>query len=72
MKYEQKRKYEFVKYKLQPLLQEIEYNIIKAEYAITEYNEEYVIITYENNFKRKICVTADSIKAIVIDVIRQV
>lgn len=62
----------FIKNELYNLLKAIDKNITKCEYAITEYNVEYVIVWFENKYQRKICITADSIRAIAIDVIKNI
>lgn len=42
--------------------------IWRIEYhADEEYNEEFIHITYANNCSRSICVTADSLKALMLD-----
>lgn len=65
-----KRKAKFVEKYLSPLLQHARLEVKKAEYVKEENQEEFVIVTYTNNYTRKICVTGDSLRAIVIDAIR--
>ena len=64
---EQKKKEAFIAslaetiYDYFPEIWRIEY------YADEEYNEEFIHITYANNCSRSICVTADSLKALMLD-----
>ena len=37
------------------------------KYYVDERNEEFIHITYANNCSRSICVTADSLKALLLD-----
>lgn len=66
-----KQKAHFVKALLQPLTIAANENIKKLDYELQDNNEEFVIITYTNNYTRKICVTCDSLRAIAFDVIEQ-
>lgn len=66
-KFEINYKTQFVKNSLEPLLKEVNNRIIKAEYVLTDSNDEYVIVTFYGQYQKKICVTADSLKAMVID-----
>lgn len=70
--FEKQYKKEFTKMHLQPLLKEINNSIIKVEYAVTQYKEEYIIVTFNTLYIKKICVTANSIKAIVIDCLKEI
>lgn len=63
-------KAEFVHKYLQPLLRQIGYNIKFATYFRYDNKEEFVKINYENGYTKLINVTADSLKAIVYDVLR--
>lgn len=66
--YDNKRN--FVKDFFQPLLQALDIGIDKAEYVRNPTTrEEYVVITYMNGYTRQKCVTADSLVALVGDVI---
>ena len=49
------------------------YNISNVESMKYENNslDEYVIVTYKNGYQKKICVTLDSLKAMIIDIIKQ-
>lgn len=61
----------FVEKSLKDLLWHINNEIDRVKYEkVTPSNEEYVDIYYINNYRKRICVTADSLKAIVIDVLR--
>lgn len=66
-----KQKVHFVKALLQPLTIAANENIKKLDYELQDNNEEFVIITYTNNYTRKICVNCDSLRAIALDVIKQ-
>lgn len=60
----------FTKLYIEPLYKRLNNDITKVEYVIaTPNNEEYIIIWYESGFRRQLCVTADSLKAMVIDTI---
>lgn len=65
---EQQRKTKFVKEHLAPLLRAMQCEVLDAEYTALDNGEEYVIITYTSGFTKRICVSADSLRAIVIDV----
>ena len=41
--------------------------IWEIKYYVDGYNEEFIHITYTNNCSRSICVTADSLKALMLD-----
>lgn len=41
--------------------------IWKIEYYVDECNEEFIHVKYANNCSRSICVTADSLKALMLD-----
>lgn len=60
----------FVKQYLQPLMQNLEINVKSVDYFLYENNEEFIIITYLNEYQKKKCVTADSLKALVVDALR--
>lgn len=67
---EQQRKEEFVRNYLKPLLCNAQCEVTDAEYTILDNGEEYVIVTYTSGFTKRICVSADSLRAIAIDVTR--
>lgn len=68
----------FVRDYLKPLLKRINNDILSVQYIVDKNKEEYVIITYNlvfpsgNQMFSKICVTADSLQAIVEDTIRRI
>lgn len=66
---EKQRKAKFVKEHFAQLLRAMQCEISNAEYTVMDNGEEYVIITYTNGFTKRICVSADSLRAIVIDVV---
>lgn len=58
----------FTKLYIEPLYKRLNSEITKVEYVVaTPSNEEYIIIWYESGFRRQICVTANSLKAMIID-----
>lgn len=61
----------FVEGTLQTTIKEAYGNIANVQYGVTEYKEEYVIVRYNNGYIKKICVPANSLRAIVIDVFRE-
>ena len=63
-------KYEITK-KLEELLKLCRLSVASAEYVQEGY-DEYVIVTHENGYKRKVCVTCDSGKAMIMDVVKEV
>ena len=65
---EKERKTQFVKNYFAPLLRKMQCEISDAEYTVMDNGEEYVVITYTSGFTKRICVSADSLRAIVIDV----
>lgn len=64
---EKEYKTQFVETSLEPFLKKVDSRIIKAEYVFTDRYDEYVIITFDSHYQKKICVTADSLKGMVID-----
>ncbi len=67
---EKQRKTEFVKNYLKPLLCNAQCEVKDAEYTVLDNDEEYVIVTYNSGFTKRICVSADSLRAITIDVLK--
>ncbi len=65
---EKQSKAKFVTDHLAPLLRAMKCEISNAEYTVLDNGEEFVIITYTSGFTKRICVSADSLRAIVIDV----
>lgn len=70
-KNERDKKSFFVAWTLNSLLLSIDESIDSAHYECIN-DEEYVIITYSNSTKKQICVTADSLKAITVDVLKHI
>lgn len=66
---ENENKYMFVE-RLQNIAKYINKDIISMHYRKEENAEEYVDIYYITGYKQKICVTADSLYAISLDVLR--
>ena len=63
----------FVHNYLSPLLRAARLNIENAKYtACPKTREETITVTYTNGFTRDICVTADSLRAIITDVMSKV
>ena len=68
-----KEKRNFVELALTHLCKSINEEISCLEYVNDERNnEEYVIVHYYNGSKIMICVTGDSLKAIIYDVLKRV
>lgn len=72
----QKEKFDFVRHELRELLKSIDRDIIDVEYQV--YNgEEYVEIQWLNHktdhtYCKKVCVSADSLKSLTIDVLKRI
>lgn len=69
---EQERKRAFVQCRLRVLLQGVEPYFFKDADYYVENGEEYVRIKYFAKSDKVVCVTADSLKALTIDVIRHI
>ena len=67
---EKQAKKDFVSHYLSPLLRRADREIYSAEYEVDN-NDEFVTITYANGYKKAVCITGDSLMAIVYDVIRK-
>lgn len=66
-------KSDFVEFSLQPFIQRLDEGIERLEYEYCEDTlEEYCVIYYKNGFRRKVCITADSEKAITNDVLKNI
>jgi len=64
-------KSDFIEFSLQPFIKRLEDDIEKLSYEYdSASSEEYCNIFYKNGYKRKICITADSEKAITKDVLK--
>lgn len=69
---EQLRKADFVRGELTMLLTSADESIISCVFHVTVEGEEFVDVIYRNHYHRNICVSADSLMAIALDVIRAV
>ena len=62
---------EFVAKYLSPMLAAADMNVETATYRChVDTHEEYVDIVYKGGHKRRVCVTADSLQALILDVMR--
>lgn len=61
----------FVEHELARLLYAIDSDIVNVSY-IKKGPEEYVLLSYANHYSKMICITADSLLAIVKDVLRSI
>lgn len=66
---EKQSKREFVRNYLKPLLCAMKCEVSDAEYSVADNGAEYVTITYTNGFTKRVCVSADSLRAMAIDVL---
>lgn len=65
------RKGDFVAKYLSPMLAAADMNVETATYRChVDTHEEYVDIVYKGGHKRRVCVTADSLQALILDVMR--
>ena len=69
---EQRKKEKFVERHLSPMLCDVGCSISGAEYYIDEYNSEIVELHYIGGSSTKVCVSCDSLPALVRDVFRRV
>jgi hypothetical protein len=70
---EYETKYFFCVKELKWLCQEINDRVLDVYYTYNaDSHEEYVSIIFKNGHKKRICVTADSLKAIAQDVIKEI
>lgn len=60
----------FVSYCLSPMLRKADNKIYSAEYDTDSNGNEFVTITYINGCKKIVCITGDSLTALVADVMR--
>ncbi len=65
------KKAEFVENELKAVLIKVDKNIAEVDYSRNEYHEEYVTISYKHNRYLKVCVTGNSLLAIVKDVMKK-
>lgn len=61
----------FVSYYLSPMLRKADNKIYSAEYDIDNSGNEFVTVTYINGYKKTVCVTGDSLIALMDDVIKK-
>ena len=68
---EQAQKRAFVRDRLAPMLKvATEFDVADVEYAVVG-GEEFVHVTFASGFRKRACVTGDSLKAIVEDVLKE-
>ncbi len=65
-------KSDFVEFSLQPFIKRLEDSVDSLSYLWDEERkEEYCVIRYKNGYERKVCITADSERAITNDVLKR-
>lgn len=70
---EQEKKLVFTKQELFSLCKKINENIIDMNYLkATPSNEEYVEIVFKDFYRKRVCVTCDSLKAMTNDVLKEI
>ncbi len=70
---EHEEKLVFTKQELIALCKKVNENIIDMNYLIaTPSNEEYVEVIFKNLYRKRICVTCDSLKAMTNDVLKEI
>lgn len=64
-------KSDFIEFSLQPFIERLDDSVESLAY---EYNDdtadEFCVIQYKNGYKRRVCITADSERAITNDVLK--
>lgn len=63
-------KSDFIEFSVFPLVHRIDDSVAALEYLMDELSEEYCVITFESGYKKKVCISADSEKAIVVDTLK--
>lgn len=64
-------KSDFIEFSLQPLIKRLDDDVESILYERdADTTEEYCVINYTNGYKRRVCITADSEKAITKDVLK--
>ena len=64
-------KSDFIEFSLQPFIQRLDDSVESLTYEYDDGTaEEYCVISYKNKYKRKVCITADSERAITNDVLK--
>ena len=61
----------FISYYLSPMLRKADNKIYSAEYDTDSNGNEFVTVTYINGYKKTVCVTGDSLIALMDDVIKK-
>lgn len=62
---------DFIEFSLQPFIKRLDEGVESLSYEYDDGTaEEYCNITYKNGYKRKVCITADSERAITNDVLK--
>lgn len=68
-----RKKTSFIRVELEPLCKKVNTSVDFLEYEKVTNGEEYIIIHYLNGgYTKKVCITADSLKAITMDVLKEV
>ena len=63
----------FVAFELFSLCKKINCDIMQMRYVVASPSqEEYVEVVYKNNYRQRICVTADSLYAMSLDTLRYI
>lgn len=64
-------KSDFIEFSLQPFIKRLDDSVESLSYEYDDGTaEEFCIIRYKNNYTRRVCITADSEKAITNDVLK--
>lgn len=64
-------KSDFVEFPLQEFIKRLDDSVESLSYIYNDKTaEEYCVIQYKNNYTRRVCITADSEKAITNDVLK--
>ena len=64
-------KSDFIEFSLQPFIQRLDGSVDSLSYEYgNDTAEEYCVICYKNKYTRRVCITADSEKAITNDVLK--
>lgn len=70
---EQEKKLIFTKQELLSLCKKVNERIIDMNYLIaTPSNEEYIEVIFKDLYRKKICVTCDSLEAMTNDVLKEI
>ncbi len=65
-------KSDFIEYSLQPFIKRLDDSVKSLSYLWdSKQHEEYCVIKYKNGYERKVCITADSERAITTDVLKK-